>query len=150
MSLFSYSVILSDGKERSSTITAKTEEAARAKLEEELKIAEWRELKVAKPPHASTVANPAAPVAARKAKPAGKLDRLLYLQSDKCFFCGKVLKRGEASVEHLMPQSSNGTNDDGNVVACCVALNRTFGNISLKEKVRIILDKAGGFTCPKP
>ena len=78
-----------------------------------------------------------------------KLEKLLFLQSSKCFFCGRVLTKAEASIEHLQPKSGGGNNEDGTVVACCVTLNQTFGKISLKRKFEIVLEKAGKFTCPR-
>lgn len=168
MSLFRYKVMLADGKEKTSKITAKTVEEARARVAKLNSVKEWlsiKEEKVPTPkmpvPAKAVTQKPAVPTtdkAQPPVKPAAtkpvsgkqtKLDKLLYQQSNKCFFCGRVLSKAEASIEHLQPKSGGGNNADGNVVACCVALNRTFGNISLKEKVRIILDKAGKFTCPK-
>ncbi len=150
MPLYRYKITLEDGKERSSRLTAKTEEAAKEAIKALPKFSELKEIKLITTPKVSAAAPTQAPLTEKTAKPAGKLDRLLYLQSHRCFFCGRSLKREEASVEHLMPRASNGNDDDGNVVACCVALNRAFGSISLKEKIRIILDKAGSFSCPKP
>ena len=150
VSLFAYKVLLEGGKEKSAQITAKTEEAARKRVAAENKVVEWRELKVVAPPKPASPPPPAAP--ARKpstAKGGTKLEKLLYLQSEKCFFCGRLLTKAEASVEHLLPKSKGGSNADDNVVACCVTLNRTFGSMPLKEKVRIILEKAGNFQCPK-
>jgi 5-methylcytosine-specific restriction endonuclease McrA len=163
MSLFRYKVVLADDKEKTSTITAKTVEAARKRVAELNKVKEWVSIKeeklaavsapVIKAPAPSKPMLPAAKATATpkptSPKTTTKLEKLLFLQSYKCFFCGRVLTKAEASVEHLQPKSGGGNNADGNVVACCVTLNRTFGNISLKEKVRIILDKAGSFTCPK-
>jgi hypothetical protein len=163
MSLFRYKVILADDKEKNSKITAKTEEEARARVAKLNSVKEWlsiKEEKVPTPkvpvPTKAVTQKPAVPPVAKAQPPdkpvtgkQTKLEKLLYQQSNKCFFCGRVLSKAEASIEHLQPKSGGGNNADGNVVACCVALNRTFGNISLKEKVRIILDKAGHFACPK-
>lgn len=76
------------------------------------------------------------------------LDRLLFAQGGQCFFCGKPLPKAEASVEHLLASANGGTNDDGNCVACCKALNHLLGSKSIKEKMQIVLNQRGNFQCP--
>jgi hypothetical protein len=80
--------------------------------------------------------------------PTKSLDRLLFAQGNKCFFCRKGLSRADASVEHLVAVANGGRNDDENCVACCKALNRLFGRMSLKEKLGVVLNQAGEFRCP--
>jgi hypothetical protein len=77
------------------------------------------------------------------------LDRLLYSQGGQCFFCRKPLPKAEASVEHLVASANGGTNDDGNCVACCKALNHLLGSKSIKEKLQIVLNQRGHFQCPE-
>lgn len=158
MSLFQYKVTLANGKSKSGQITAKTEEVARTKLSELYTILDWDYIRVKAAPLASAVKDPVAKppqpakvtlVSKTAAAKATKLDKLLYLQNGKCFFCGRVLTKAEASVEHLLPKSKGGTDADGNVVACCVTLNRTFGSMELKDKVRFVLSQKGDFKCPK-
>lgn len=157
MSLYTYKFSVVGGAEKSGKITAKTEQAARDRLAKEHSIVTWHnfaEAKVitSKPVAAAKNVTPKpTPLTVKPVTPktSSKLEKLLYLQSNKCFFCGRELTKAEASVEHLLPKSKGGSNDDGNVVVCCVTLNRTFGSMDLKEKVRIILEKAGNFTCPK-
>lgn len=76
------------------------------------------------------------------------LDRLLFAQGGQCFFCRKPLPKAEASVEHLLASVNGGTNDDGNCVACCKALNHLLGSKSIKEKMQIVLNQRGNFQCP--
>lgn len=76
------------------------------------------------------------------------LDRLLFAQGGQCFFCRKALPKAEASVEHLVANANGGTNDDGNCVACCKALNQLLGAKSIKEKMQIVLNQRGNFQCP--
>lgn len=76
------------------------------------------------------------------------LDRLLFAQGGQCFFCRKPLPKTEASVEHLVASTNGGTNDDGNCVACCKALNHLLGSKSIKEKMQIVLNQRGNFQCP--
>lgn len=76
------------------------------------------------------------------------LDRLLFAQGGQCFFCRKPLPKAEASVEHLNASANGGTNDDGNCVACCKALNHLLGSKSIKEKMQIVLNQRGNFQCP--
>jgi hypothetical protein len=77
-----------------------------------------------------------------------KLDRLLFAQGGLCFFSKQPLARASASIEHLVATSNGGKNDDENCVACCTALNRLLGSMSLKEKVQVVLNQPGKFKCP--
>lgn len=76
------------------------------------------------------------------------LDRHLFAQGGRCFFCNDHLPRERASIEHIIPTSKGGTSADDNCVACCVALNMLLGSMPVKEKMRIILNQGGRFTCP--
>lgn len=77
-----------------------------------------------------------------------QLQRILFLQGQCCFFCNRTIPKNEASVEHLVPVSAKGPNHPDNLVVCCKSLNGLFGNMSLKEKMRVILKQHGKFTCP--
>lgn len=72
----------------------------------------------------------------------------MFAQGGDCFFCRKPLPRAEASVEHLVAVANGGKDYDENCVACCKALNRLFGHMSLKEKLNIVLNQRGDFRCP--
>jgi len=76
------------------------------------------------------------------------LDRLVFAQGGLCFFCNMPLPKSEASVEHLVPSSRAGSNSDDNCVACCKTVNALFGSMSLKEKIRVVLNQNGKFICP--
>lgn len=76
------------------------------------------------------------------------IDRLLFIQGDRCYFCKQALSKSEASVEHLVAKANGGGNDDGNCVVCCKSLNTLLGSLSLKEKIQIILNQKGDFKCP--
>lgn len=76
------------------------------------------------------------------------LEKLLYVQAGKCFFCQKTLTREIASIEHLHAQSNGGKDVDENIVACCKLMNQYLGNLALKEKLRILLSQQGQITCP--
>jgi hypothetical protein len=76
------------------------------------------------------------------------VDRLLFAQGGLCFFCGTLLPKSTATVEHLLAASRGGGNGDENCVACCQTLNALFGNFSLKEKFRVVLNQNGHFKCP--
>lgn len=45
------------------------------------------------------------------------LDRLLFEQGGRCFFCQAPITRSEASIEHLLAVKDGGTKADGNCVA---------------------------------
>jgi hypothetical protein len=82
------------------------------------------------------------------------LERLLFAQGGRCFFCGDTLSRADASVEHLVAQAKSsafpagGSSHDDNCVACCKALNHLLGAKSIKEKLSIVLAQGGSFRCP--
>ncbi|MBK7675866.1 MAG: endonuclease [Candidatus Accumulibacter sp.] len=76
------------------------------------------------------------------------LDRLLFAQGGQCFFCRKPLSKADASVEHLVASTNGGTNEDGNCVACCKALNHLLDSKSIKDKMQIVLNQRGNFLCP--
>ena len=78
-----------------------------------------------------------------------QLERLLFLQGQRCFFCQQPIPNGEASVEHLLASANGGGNGDENCVACCKAVNSALGSLSIKEKLQVVLNQRGSFTCPR-
>ena len=82
------------------------------------------------------------------------LERLLFAQGGRCFFCGDTLSRADASVEHIVAQAKSpsfpagGSSHDDNCVACCKALNQLLGAKPIKEKLSIVLAQRNGFRCP--
>ena len=80
--------------------------------------------------------------------PNAKLQSMLFLQGQRCFFCDRIIPKGEASLEHLVPSSGGGSEHPDNLVACCKTLNALFGSMSIKEKTRVILKQNGKFVCP--
>lgn len=76
------------------------------------------------------------------------IERLLFAQGGRCFFCEKPLSQADASVEHLVATANGGANHPDNCVACCKALNTLLGRMSLKEKLRVVLNQKGDFQCP--
>lgn len=81
--------------------------------------------------------------------PISHLGRLLFAQGGLCFFCSTPLPQKDATVEHLDAKANGGTNADKNCVACCSEINSLLGSMSLKEKIRVILNQKGKFVCPK-
>jgi hypothetical protein len=80
--------------------------------------------------------------------PTKPLDRLLFAQGGRCFFCESHLQKDVASVEHLVASARNGHNGDDNCVVCCKAMNALLGSMSLKEKIKVVLNQKGRFKCP--
>ena len=76
------------------------------------------------------------------------IERLLFAQGGDCFFCERPLPREMASVEHLVAKANGGKDNDENCVAACQSLNKLFGRMSLKEKLKIVLHQRGNFRCP--
>lgn len=137
---------------------AKEAQKARKKLLKKTKTAEPQpapktgDPKSPVPPATKTIApKPPAlvPTPAAKAHSLNKLEKMLYLQQGKCFFCGEKLTLAEANIEHLHPLSKGGTRTEDNEVVCHKTLNETFGNLPLKQKFEFVLKAAGSFRCPK-
>ena len=80
--------------------------------------------------------------------PTKPIDRLMFAQGGLCFFCSMPLPKAEASVEHLVASARAGSNSDDNCVACCKTMNGLLGIMSLKEKIRVVLNQNGKFVCP--
>jgi hypothetical protein len=80
--------------------------------------------------------------------PTKPIERLLFAQGGFCFFCNAELPKAEATVEHLVPSARGGANGDDNCVACCKAINTLLGSMSLKEKIKVVLNQKGNFQCP--
>lgn len=80
--------------------------------------------------------------------PTKPIDRLLFMQGGLCFFCQGTLAPADASVEHLVATANGGDNSADNTVACCKSLNALLGRMSLKEKLRVVLNQKGAFNCP--
>jgi 5-methylcytosine-specific restriction endonuclease McrA len=78
-----------------------------------------------------------------------KLEKMLYLQGGKCYFCGQVLLAAEASIDHLLPLSHGGQRVESNEVVCHKTVNEAFGSMDLKRKMDFILRSEGRFQCPK-
>jgi hypothetical protein len=76
------------------------------------------------------------------------IDRLLFEQGGRCFFCQENLPTSEASIEHLVAKTNGGNNEHDNTVACCKSLNALLGRMSVKEKLRVVLNQKGPFQCP--
>jgi hypothetical protein len=81
--------------------------------------------------------------------PTTSMSRLLFAQGGDCFFCKAPLPKSEASVEHLVASANGGSDHDKNCVVCCKALNALLGSMSLKEKLQVVLNQKGKFTCPE-
>lgn len=77
-----------------------------------------------------------------------QLERLLFLQGNRCFFCEEPIPPGQASVEHLVASANGGLNEDNNCVVCCKAVNAALGSLSVKAKLRAVLNQRGPFKCP--
>lgn len=105
--------------------------------------------KATKPPVKTRLDTAAMPSRSPSPKAPSKLSRMLYLQSNRCFFCGESLAEADASIEHLNPKSRGGKGTEDNVVVCHKSLNETFGNMDLKSKFAFVLKSGGSFKCPK-
>ena len=151
MSLFTYIIDLPNQAGKEGRITAKTEKDAKDQITE--KHPEGKNLILETHP---SVTKKAAKKVAKKAvkktatKGLTKLEKYIYLQHGKCFFCGEKITLGNATIEHLFPVSKGGKRTEDNEVACCATVNHTFGDMDLKRKFEFVLKSSATFKCPKP
>ena len=59
--------------------------------------------------------------------------RKLYAQSDRCFYCKKVLLFEESTLDHKVPKSKGGSNDIENFVLSCKKCNGKKGSSSYED-----------------
>ena len=78
-----------------------------------------------------------------------KAERLLFLQGGVCFYCRGKLSPAKATVEHVIPSSMCGKGDEGNLVACCHAINALFANLPPKHKLETLIAWNGRIQCPE-
>ena len=78
-----------------------------------------------------------------------QLQRLLWLQGNRCFYCDRKLNTNEASIDHVMPKSLGGKDAVDNKVVCCTTINQVFADMSLKDKLKCLLQWKGNLPCPK-
>ena len=149
MSLFRYNVKLEGGATKNGSITAKTEEEARKNISSKHRVLEWLSIKADKPPTPPAKSVKPAKPQTTKQKSITKLEKMLYLQAGKCFFCRHPLALSDASIEHLHPRSKGGNSTEDNEVVCCAALNQTFGNMDLRAKFDFVINAGGSITCPR-
>lgn len=79
-----------------------------------------------------------------------QLQRLLFLQGNKCFFCNHAIPKGQATVEHLQAVSNGGKKSDENAVVCCKDANAWLGSRSVKEKFEVVLNHSRESACLAP
>ena len=77
-----------------------------------------------------------------------KLERLLFLQGGKCFYCGKTMADKTASIEHIIPRSCGGSNELDNLAVCCQSINHMLADVSPKKKIELLVDWKGKVPCP--
>ena len=56
-----------------------------------------------------------------------KLKTIYVSNSGECFYCGRKFTTPndpELTIDHVIPKSLGGSNDDGNLVPCCIKCNQ--------------------------
>jgi len=76
----------------------------------------------------------------KRKKISKRLRELVLTGNPKCFYCGKRAY----SIDHIVPVSNGGTNDDRNCVPCCGSCNSEKGTLSINEhRLRSFMKKKG-------
>jgi DNA-directed RNA polymerase subunit N (RpoN/RPB10) len=78
-----------------------------------------------------------------------KIERLLFLSTNKCFYCGKSLTNKEVTIEHIIPKSSGGKDNLDNLAVCCRSINQMLSDISPKKKIELVMAGKGLISCPE-
>ena len=78
-----------------------------------------------------------------------ELLNILEEQYGRCFYCEQRLNVERASIDHVIARSLGGSNARANKVACCVDVNRFFGNMTPKEKLYYVILMKGRFPCSR-
>jgi hypothetical protein len=76
------------------------------------------------------------------------IDKRIFLQGGRCFFCGKTLTASQASIVQLCTRSKGEKANDDNSVACCNTLTQFLKDLTLKEKIQVIMRHGGQIPCP--
>lgn len=67
------------------------------------------------------------------------LRRLMLAQKNRCFYCQKLMHQERyldslrATLDHVIPRSKGGPNDETNLVAACHSCNKRKGDLSEQE-----------------
>jgi hypothetical protein len=57
-----------------------------------------------------------------------KKGRKEILKDNKCFYCKRKLNNRNSTIDHIIAQSKNGSNNKDNLVPCCLHCNSIKGN----------------------
>lgn len=66
----------------------------------------------------------------------------LWHERPTCVYCGRNLRRKTVTLDHLLPLSQGGTDDESNCVLACATCNQAKDNRSVIEWVADILAAA--------
>lgn len=55
-----------------------------------------------------------------------------------CFYCGRMLGKKAATLEHVTPQSRGGQDSPGNLVVCCNGCNKFKGSLNATEFLELL------------
>lgn len=79
----------------------------------------------------------------RKSKKNLRYEALVERDGNGCFYCGKPLGVEEATVEHLIPIATGGTNHQGNLALACFLCNSAAGTLPVRAKLEMAIFKRG-------
>lgn len=60
-------------------------------------------------------------------------DKIFSRDSYRCQYCGGVFKNEELHIDHIMPLSKGGKNNEMNLTTSCIRCNLYKGNLSYSE-----------------
>jgi hypothetical protein len=94
-------------------------------------------------PHASSVAAKL-PARAPNAFKNPRLRRTIFRrEGGRCFYCRRRLRRGEWTLDHVVPRAAGGADDASNAVACCAECNVAKGSMRATDFLRTVRRRSG-------
>lgn len=60
-------------------------------------------------------------------------DNVFHRDDNRCAYCGKHFKRGELTIDHVIPKSKGGDNSWKNIISSCKKCNNKKGDRTLEE-----------------
>ena len=65
-------------------------------------------------------------------------DEALIEQGGRCKYCKRLLRRCEATADHVRPRSNSGIDEKGNIVAACYDCNQAKRSLSAHRFFRML------------
>ena len=101
---------------------------------------------------ASGLTGPARPRCKTQESQSSRRFRVLQRDNFRCQYCGRTAKDDvRLEIDHIVPLCKGGTNEDSNLITCCMPCNRSKGGTQLNyDAEQSIMDRVEVLTVPPP